>query len=331
MGANRTGPEVAILVSTYNGERYLSELFDSLFQQSYHRCRIYVRDDGSRDGTGRILQDYAGERIMLMVDDLGNLGPARSFLQLIRIVHADIYMCCDQDDVWNADKVARAVAAIEAAGTHNPVLFHSDLIVVDQDLEPISPSFMQHEGIALPSNHRFRRLLVQNCVVGCTTAFTDELIRAARLRDVTPTSIAMHDWWLALAAACFGEIVYSPNAAILYRQHHANVSGASRSSLLDKLRRQFTAEGVGRINCYRLRIGRQAAAFLEAYSGQLPEDRLSDLRAVARLEDGAGIVGIFVCALRGIRLQRLYMNAGIILSSCVALISPLAHKPIENR
>ena len=99
---------IAILMSTYNGERYLREQIDSLLNQTYKDWKLYIRDDGSTDETISIIESYVNDYpdlIVLLKDDLGNLGSARSFMRILSVVDADYYMFCDQDDVWLPNKV----------------------------------------------------------------------------------------------------------------------------------------------------------------------------------------------------------------------------------
>lgn len=317
---------VAILLTTYNGEAYLKPLLDSLLSQKYKNIKIYIRDDGSSDGSLEIINQFLSENIVLIEDNLGNLKSAYSFLQLLSIARADIYMFCDQDDIWLPEKVLNAVKSIGKHGFSNPVLFHTDLIIVDHELNKISNSFNRHEGISLPSGHDFSHLIVQNCVVGCTMAITDELVKLSALREIRPKLIAMHDWWFALFATCFGRVVYSPHADILYRQHQNNVSGASNKDLLQKIFLQFSTIGINRINNYKRKISGQAAEFIDFYEKKLPEKLIIDLKAVEKLGSGNGLKGILSCFKRRIYFQNAYMNISVIYSSLASFFINIKFK-----
>ena len=123
--------KVNILLSTYNGEKYLSEQLDSLMNQTYQNMVIYVRDDGSNDKTLDILykyqkQDGRKQMIILKEDKPVNLGFMESFWILLRSCeHADYYAFCDQDDVWLPEKVERGVAALEKERNDVPLLYSS--------------------------------------------------------------------------------------------------------------------------------------------------------------------------------------------------------------
>jgi rhamnosyltransferase len=262
----------------------------------------------------------AGEWLTIVRDDAARLGPTRSFFRLLGVARADIYMFCDQDDIWMPQKVVRAVTTLRARGLDQPLLYHTDLTVTDERLETRAASFHRHEGVKLPAAQQVRRLAVQNCVVGCTMAVTDALVRRSKLRDGCPAGVAMHDWWLALLAACVGQIIYSPQSDILYRQHVANVSGTRRRSRWQQSRSQFSRPGVKRIIDYKSRIAVQAHAFMPFYEGALPAFAVADLQAVARLIGAGDLPALWGCVRRGIWLQNLHMNVAILYSTAVARV-----------
>lgn len=312
--------QVAILLSTYNGEVYLKYLLDSLVSQSYRNIKIYIRDDGSTDKSLEIINQFLSENVMLVKDELGNLKSASSFLQMLSVARADIYMFCDQDDIWLPEKVLNAVKSIGECGFSSSLLFHTDLIIVDQHLNKISDSFNRHEGIILPAGHGFSHLIVQNCVVGCTMAITEELVKLSALRDIKPKSIAMHDWWFALYASCFGRVIYSSRADILYRQHEHNVSGVNKKNFYQKLLLQFSVIGIKKINNYKRKVASQAISFSDFYGDKIPKNLIEDLKSVGKLGEGSGLKGVFSCFKRGIGLQNTYMNISIFYSSLMSFL-----------
>lgn len=318
--------QVAILLTTYNGDVYLRPLLESLLSQNYKNIKIYIRDDGSSDNSLEIINNFLSENVVLIEDGLGNLKSASSFLQLLSVAQADIYMFCDQDDIWLPEKVLNAVKSIGAYGFSNPLLFHTDLIIVDHELNRISNSFNQHEGISLPFGHKFSHLIVQNCVVGCTMAITDELVKLSALRDIRPKLIAMHDWWFALFATCFGKVIYSSHADILYRQHQNNVSGVSKKNFYLKIFLQFSSIGINRINNYKRKIADQAMEFADFYGDKLPENLIMDLKAVEKLGSGSGLNGVLSCFKRRIFLQNVYMNVSIFYSSLASFLINIKFK-----
>lgn len=125
-------PLVTIVMSTYNGEKFIRAQLDSLIAQEYVNWCLLIRDDGSSDGTAEILGEYQSRdaRISIVRDMHGNLGPARSFIVLLQQVSSPIFMCCDQDDIWLPHKVRNAVSCFDSCGD-SPKLFFTDLVVVD--------------------------------------------------------------------------------------------------------------------------------------------------------------------------------------------------------
>lgn len=221
----------AIVLSAYDGAAYLEAQLESIRSQSAARWRLYARDDGSRDDTAERLREWTGRdaRIELLAVDGRNLGPAASFGALLQhaLDRGERYVfLCDQDDVWLPAKCERMLEVMRArqvaAGEDVPLLVHSDLRVVDHELAPVHPSFVEQHGIDANEEQRGTRLLVGNSVTGCAS-----LVNAALLRCALPMpEVAMHDWWLAQCAGAFGEVVFLDEPTVLYRQHGGNVVGA---------------------------------------------------------------------------------------------------------
>ena len=130
---------VTILLSTYNGEKYLEEQLQSLFNQTYwENCTLFVRDDGSKDGTIDILKKYEKEN-KLILNCGENIGFVKSFFWLLNNApKADFYSFCDQDDVWFEDKIARAVSMLSEKDLNNPQLYFSDYDFYSSNLKFIS-------------------------------------------------------------------------------------------------------------------------------------------------------------------------------------------------
>lgn len=219
-----------ILMSTYNGERYLAEQLDSILAQTYTDWCLFIRDDGSKDGTKAILDAYAAKdpRITI-VRDTENVGACRSFERLLeQCGGADYYAFADQDDVWDADKLAicmQVIRAQEKAYPGKPIVVHTDLRVVDEQLQDMAPSFWKYSNIQadLIDVHP-HYLAICNSVTGCAMLFNE----AARACALPMSKDAyMHDAWVALMTVCRGgQLVPVHRAPIAYRQHEGNVLGA---------------------------------------------------------------------------------------------------------
>lgn len=223
---------VYVVLSTYNGARYVVALIESVRRQTFRDWRLLVRDDGSSDATLEIVAELARQdpRISLLPPDGRNLRAPGSFGALLAAAReqgAGYVFLADQDDVWLEGKLDRLLAAMadaEArAGVGVPVLVYSDLAVVADDLRVIHPSFRRQQRLPPPGEAALHTLLTQNVVTGCAS-----LLNRALLDVVVPLpeSLAMHDWWIAQCAAATGRIVAVDEPTVLYRQHASNVVGA---------------------------------------------------------------------------------------------------------
>lgn len=208
---------IIILLSTWNGEKYLRKQLDSLLAQTIiDQIHILVRDDGSSDGTLGILKEYEKTGKLSFYQGK-NLGSTQSFFQLlIDAPEAEYYAFCDQDDYWLPEKVEKAVKGIEAI--NGPALFCSRKIIVDQNLHRLNRRDVE------PSMTVMDNFIRNNKASGCTMLLNSEL-RKIFLR-YRPKKASFHDSWMFKLALFFGKIVYSKDSYILYRQHGNNVTGA---------------------------------------------------------------------------------------------------------
>ncbi len=221
---------VDIICAVYNGERFLPELLASIGRQTVPGWTLWVCDDHSTDGSAALLRRAAATepRIRILTSAGANLGATASFGRLMSNVPADspYLMFADQDDVWQPDKIERTLAAMGAAESREPpdtpVLVHTDLTVVDEQLHVIHRSFWAFAGID-PDGSTLRRIIVRNVATGAATMVNRAL---RKLADPIPPDAVLHDWWIACVAAAFGRIAAVREPTILYRQHGSNVVGA---------------------------------------------------------------------------------------------------------
>lgn len=218
---------VQILLSTYNGERYLSELLDSILGQTYQNWSLLIRDDGSSDSTLEVISKYIAKdcRISLLNSDK-NLGVISSFETLLKASTSPYVMFCDQDDVWLSNKIEllhSVMVEAEKDLPNKPILVHSDLLVVDSNLNVISHSFWQYSQIDI-TKRDFNYLGVKNFVTGCTMMFNRVAVESSLPFE---QETRMHDAWVALKVLKTGGVIKSiETPTIMYRQHENNVVGA---------------------------------------------------------------------------------------------------------
>jgi rhamnosyltransferase len=224
--------QLLILLGTYNGDRFLREQLESIQRQTVTDWTLLVRDDGSIDGTLEILERFSqsDRRIVSLHDRRGRLGAVGNYGELMRKAlerQAGIVFFSDQDDIWSPTKVGEQIGRIKelekAYGNETPILVHSDLEVVDATLHRIHRSFMHFQGLSHEVSGPLRVLLVQNFVTGCATAINRALLELA---VPIPTTVVMHDWWLALCAAACGQMAFLSHPTVFYRQHGRNEIGA---------------------------------------------------------------------------------------------------------
>jgi glycosyltransferase involved in cell wall biosynthesis len=210
-----------VLLSTYNGEAYLAAQLDSLAAQKDVDVEVFVRDDGSTDGTLAILARHADRWPALAAPMTGpNLGPARSFLALLAAAPGDFdyYAFCDQDDVWLPEKLGRASRRLAQEGGA-PALYCARVLCVDAQLRPLGERWIGGDA-------SFEHLLFENIAFG-TTLVMNAPARSGIVAQTPGPGLIMHDWWCALWASAFGVIVRDDRATILYRQHGSNAVGSS--------------------------------------------------------------------------------------------------------
>lgn len=215
---------VQILMSTYNGEAYLREQLDSIFKQSYPALELLVRDDGSSDGTVKLLNEYAEKYPNMKYYVGANKGAVQSFFDLLKNSSdsAVYYAFADQDDVWLPEKISRAVERFQSSKTELPGLYCSDVYITDENLQVIKADNKN----PYPS---FGNALVQNICTGCTAVMNRSLRNI--VKETSPVHIVMHDWWFYLSATLFGEVFYDNSPSMYYRQHGHNEWGAKTRKL----------------------------------------------------------------------------------------------------
>lgn len=249
--------KVNVLLSTYNGKRYMRELIDSVLAQEGVTVDLLVRDDGSTDGeTQKILDEYQSQGKLTWYQG-GNIKPARSFMQLLQDSHdADYYAFADEDDYWKPDKLITAVNKLEQYGKL-PALYFSRTQLTDENLHPI-PSPVINPLLT------FGESLVYKFIPGCAMVFNKEL------RDIVnfykPSFIPMHDIWIySIALAIGAKVVFDPTPHILYRQHGDNTIGQGQGEMHEWHRRleRFTGHAHERY--------RQAKELYDGYADFMPE------------------------------------------------------------
>lgn len=230
---------VQVLMSTYNGEKYLKEQIDSILSQENVEVSLLIRDDGSTDKTISILEKIVKENTNVSYYIGKNIGSAKSFIDLVnQSKEVDYYAFADQDDVWNSKKIISAIEKIEN-DSNIPSLYISALEVVDEELNTI-------EIKKVSGNLCFEGEMAKNFATGCTMVFNKKLCNA--IKTYNPSYIIMHDSWITrVCYAIGGNVVVDENTYIKYRQHGNNVVGYKDEGFR-KLKKQLKIAFVDKIS-----------------------------------------------------------------------------------
>lgn len=228
--------KIVVLLSTYNGEKYLKEQIDSILnQKSSHQIDLIIRDDGSSDGTIEILKSYEKKyptRVKVDLED--NIGYIHSFFELIRRAEGyDYYALSDQDDIWLEDKIDVAVAACECCTYDGPLLYGSSSFLVNDKLEIMGETQKNLKGIT------WDNLLIQNFFPGHTQVFNDALCGILKA-EVDCSKIYVHDFWITYMAFLHGRAIFDNQSHTYYRQHGTNTVGFGKNSvewIVERLKR----------------------------------------------------------------------------------------------
>lgn len=236
--------KVILVTSTYNGASYLPALLDSIAAQTYENLDLYVRDDGSTDNSVEILRSYqksfpTGKHIILLNEtdnDWSNKGAHQSYRYLIQnLADADYYLFCDQDDVWEPDKVERAVSHMEQYSPDIPVLYIHNYYVCDQKLHvehtlsarpSITPAQMAHINLA--------HVIMTGTWggVGMAQGFNRRLRQLTFEQGDFLSSVAVDCWISWVVAGMNGALIYDNKPLAYYRRHPGTFSSGDANGLL---------------------------------------------------------------------------------------------------
>lgn len=284
--------KIQILLSTFNGEKFLARQLDSLLNQDYPDFEIRVRDDGSSDKTCDILSEYQAKHSNISVVFAENIGVTRSYFELIKQANADFYALCDQDDIWLPEKLSRGLAVIRQCNNASFSLYCSALQFVDADLSRIGATVS-------PRYQCLENAVMENIATGCTVIFGQSL--RTLFLQATPEKMHMHDWWLYLLACSFGNIVFDPQSLVLYRRHEDTVTGLqlkSSRTIVARLKGFW-----GFIFLKRQLYGlNQAINFGKTYADQLNPEQQMLFGQLSRLQDKRNLIDRFKFAMHSVVL-----------------------------
>lgn len=264
--------KVAVIMVTFNGERYIEEQLISILNQKLDddvELDIYVRDNASTDDTVAILNKYEKEN-KIKLTRLNNDGPAVSFLSLIKDTAGyDHYFLCDQDDYWSEEKVSISLDRMKDVKI--PAIFFSNAELVNEKMETMNCNVYKKEP-----PHDLMTIACSGGILGCTVAFNSELRNCILNIPIKKEQIIMHDYLLALVCAAIdGKIIYYDKPLVKYRQHGNNVVGVStsvRSKILARLKNVYKKNNVS--------ISEQTNLVLDSLKERIPNSNVNKLKRI---------------------------------------------------
>ena len=311
---------IAILLSTYNGEKYIIDQLRSLEKQSYPYFDLYIRDDASSDSTLQLITNFISKSSLniTILPTKNNLGAKNSFEFLLKnslqAKQYEYFMFCDQDDVWFTDKVLQSYEKIQQLETKfsslKPMLIYTDLQVVDENLNILGDSLWNDFHLN-PKKNSLNFLAMQCNITGCTMMFNRKL---AELSLPFPTEAIMHDYWVGMVASSLGQMDYLDKATISYRQHGNNVSGGADKFNLKYI--TYKASKFFNNDEYYEVLGRQiiqSESFLLQYKSYLPEDKIDILKAMISFQSVSFLKKITLMKKYQLYKQSTIRNIGLIL------------------
>ena len=222
--------KVAVILSTYNGEKFLNEQIDSILNQTYTGFDLIIRDDGSKDNSLNIVKEYMKSNLNIQVFAGENVGFIKSFYTLLELADGyDYYSFADQDDYWEKEKLESLIKELEQIDKDKPGLVYSDSDYYDENMNFIK------------KGHTNRKASFENSLVECVsqgmTMIINKKTRDLVLNNKSNNSI-FHDQWCYMICAGLGEIRYVNKPLVRYR----------------RLNNSVTAEGRGIITVFKWRI-----------------------------------------------------------------------------
>lgn len=225
-------PKVNVLLATYNGEKHLKKQLDSIVNQTYNNIDVYIRDDGSKDGTVDFLKEYiaknTSEKNFYLIDSKGiNLRCPGSFYEIARVCEpAKYYAFCDQDDEWYPEKIQWAVERLEKENNEELLVYFSacDYKYADGTFIRKSPAQSEH--------FELHEVLYYTPGSGFTMVFNEK----ARQKLILEQQLGkeLHDRWIIRGAVCFGKVLYDERSTAAHIRHEEAVTAgdSDNTSLL---------------------------------------------------------------------------------------------------
>lgn len=212
--------KITIVMSTYNGSKYVEKQIDSILSQKGVEVQLYVRDDGSKDSTVSILKSYASHHNNIMVSVGENVGWQKSFMKALKDAPtSDYYAFADQDDIWFEDKLSKGIEMMKNSCLKEyPLMYHCNKLSVDENLKPFV-----HQVRRTPRPLNRRNAMIQEYAQGCSIILNNKAKEL--VTKYIPQTKLPHDFWCGLICYLFGKVIYDNHPRFYHITHGSNASG----------------------------------------------------------------------------------------------------------
>lgn len=241
-------PRCAVLLAICNADGFLGPQLKSIEAQSYENIELYIGDDSDKPNHNLGVRNIRFRNNRPVRHSLGpRAGFAQNFRKLLENVDecSEFVAFCDQDDVWDDDKIARAIDALSKEKQGIPAAYCSRTLECDVELRPLGKSRMPKRPLG------FSHALVQNVMAGNTIVLNRPAVNLLKIASKVSGPVPAHDWWVyQVISGCGGRILFDPKPSLKYRQHDRNAIGANRGirAALSRIRHVFCGQYAGWID-----------------------------------------------------------------------------------
>lgn len=229
---------IAVILSAYNGEKYIRQQIDSILAQTDVDLELFIRDDGSHDSTVSILREYKEKYNNVHIQEGSNLGFRQSFIQEMLLHRGfDYYAFSDQDDFWENGKLRAACAAIETMSRPQiPTVYYSNLNIADEKLNIYKHTHLEKRKQSLAS------VIMRRSIAGCTMVLNNTMWEKMSEKSISDQMLRRgHDSFIiSLCYSIGGCALCDEHAYIRYRQHQDNTSGGMNGPL-QRIKKEWNA------------------------------------------------------------------------------------------
>ena len=226
LNRNKIKNHVAVVLGYYNGNKYLSEQVNSIFNQSHPHIHLFISDDNSSDPVDlEKLNEIQNNKFSINLRKK-NIGFSNNFLRCLSETdpNFEYYSFCDQDDIWNPDKIENAITLLSQAPSNQPALYCARTFITDEKCQK-----QLGKSRLFKKTPSFANALVQ-CLAGANTMVFNKAARDLIVKSSLNAQVVSHDWWCyQIITGAGGTVYYDGEPCLKYRQHEINLVGTNNN------------------------------------------------------------------------------------------------------